>query len=321
MHDTAIRNPAVSIIIISYNTRDLTLACIRSIRSETKRTPFEVIVFDNASSDGSLAAVKAAFPDVKAVQSRDNLGFAKGVNEAARHATGLYLLLLNPDTVVLEGAIDRLLEFSRECSEAKIWGGVSLNRDRSLNYLDARRFSSLWGFFCRLTGLSSFFVRSAIFNPDAYLSWDRGSKRHVDIISGSFLCIRHQFWKTLGGFDERFFMYGEESDLCLRAAELGARPCVTPHARVIHDVGASQSHEDRLIAIQRSKVIWVSKHWRGPRRWLGLFMLRTWPVSKALGGWLLSLLPLSRDSRQNLRARSSTWYAVWCRRKEWLVSP
>ena len=101
--------PAVSIIVVSYNTREMTLDCLRSVFAET-RTPFELIVVDNASPDGSAEAIAAAFPDIRLIASRENLGFAPANNMAVREARADLVLLLNPDTVVLDGAIDRLID-------------------------------------------------------------------------------------------------------------------------------------------------------------------------------------------------------------------
>src|SRR5688572_6894845 len=106
-------SPELSIIIVSYNTRDITLACLESVYAQTKRTSFELIVLDNASSDGSADAIAARFSQVNLVRHQTNLGFASGNNLAAKRATGTFLLLLNPDTVVLDGAIDKLMDFAR----------------------------------------------------------------------------------------------------------------------------------------------------------------------------------------------------------------
>src|SRR5690606_9249085 len=119
--------PTLSIIVVSYNTRGLTCECIRSVFDQTKRDAFELMVLDNASTDGSADAIEAEFADrVRLIRSRQNLGFAGGNNRAAETATGDYLLLLNPDTVVLDHAIDRLLDFAARTPDAGIWGGRTL---------------------------------------------------------------------------------------------------------------------------------------------------------------------------------------------------
>src|SRR5688572_24667662 len=117
--------PRVSILVISYNTREMTLDCLRSIAHET-REPHELIVVDNSSSDGSADAIAAQFPDVRLRRPEKNLGFARANNVASTEARGDYLLLLNPDTVVLDRAIDRLVAFADANPDAGIWGGRTL---------------------------------------------------------------------------------------------------------------------------------------------------------------------------------------------------
>ena len=124
--------PVLSILVVSYNTRAMTLDCLRSVVAET-RTPYELIVLDNASADGSAEAVAAEFPQARLIASPENLGFAEGNNVAAQEARGEYLLLLNPDTLVLRGSLDRLLDFARAEPGAGIWGGRTLFADGRLN--------------------------------------------------------------------------------------------------------------------------------------------------------------------------------------------
>ena len=275
-------DPLLTIIVVSYNTREMTLACLRSVRDQT-RTPHEVIVVDNASSDGSAAAIAAEFPDMRLIAETENHGFARANNLAAGRARGEYLLLLNPDTVVLDGAVDTLLAFAGANPEAKIWGGRTLNADRSLNPTCCWGRMTLWNVFCRTVGLSGIFPRSAVFNAEAYGGWDRDSVRPVDIVTGCFLMIGRDFWTELGGFDATYFMYGEEADLCLRAARLGARPRFTPDAEIVHYDGASETvRADRMVRILRAKAQVIRDHFPGVQRPLGLLIFRLWPFSRWL---------------------------------------
>ena len=151
--------------------------------------PHEVIVLDNASPDGSAAAIAEAFPELRLIASPENLGFAKGNNVAAREARGEYLLLLNPDTLVLDGALDKLVAFARRTPEAGIWGGRTLYADGS-STRGVFGDQTLWSLFCRATGLSVVFRGSPFFNPEDYGGWARDSEREVDMVQGSFLLIR-----------------------------------------------------------------------------------------------------------------------------------
>ena len=156
--------PLVSILIISYNTKAMTLACLASIAAETK-VAHEVIVLDNASPDGSAAAIAAAHPGIRLIASAVNHGFARGNNLAAAEARGRYLLLLNPDTLVLDGAIDRLAGFAGRTPEAGIWGGRTVFPDGSLNPMSVFGDQTLWSVFCRTSGLALAFTKQPRLQP------------------------------------------------------------------------------------------------------------------------------------------------------------
>ena len=277
-----LEKPKVSIVIISYNTRELTLACIQSVFVEAKSKNYEIIVLDNDSSDGSAEAIEAEFSDrVKIIRSSENLGFAAGNNEAAKDVSGEYLLLLNPDTVVLNSAIDVLLEFAEENANAKIWGGRTVFADGRLNARSCWTRQTLWGLVCQVFGLTSMFSRSTFFNPEVIGGWDRNGDRQVDIVSGCFLMIKRHFWKELGGFDRAFFMYGEEADLCLRARKSGALPAVTSNATIIHIGGASETHQpDKLIRLIKAKSLLIERHFTEKTIKPGLYLLSLWPLSR-----------------------------------------
>lgn len=305
--------PPVSIIVVSYNTREMTLDCLRSLAAET-RTPYELIVVDNASSDGSAAAIAAAFPEARLIASDENLGFAKANNLAAREARGRYLLLLNPDTVTLERAVDRLLAFADRTPEARIWGGRTLYADRSLNPGSCNGLLTLWGVFCRTSGLASAFAASPVFNPDEYGGWDRSTEREVGYVCGCFFLIERAFWNELGGFDLSFVMYGEETDLCHRARARGARPRVTPDATIVHYVGASSTRRSNKEAlVLKAQLTLVERHLPGWRKRPALFLLRVKPLLRKLGGEAAA--KLTRSARA--RAVAQHWGDVWRDRASW----
>jgi GT2 family glycosyltransferase len=304
--------PLVSILVISYNTRAMTLDCLRSIIAETT-VPYELIVLDNASPDGSAAAIAEAFPDIRLIASGTNLGFAKGNNVAAGEARGKYLLLLNPDTLVLERAVDRIVGFAERTPGALIWGGRTLNADRSLNPASVFGRLTLWSLFCRASGLALVFRRSAFFNPEEMGGWDRGDERNVDVVQGSFFLIRHDLWKALGGFDLTFVMYGEEQDLCLRAAARGARPQMTPEATIVHFHGASSRRAEREIMTLKATATVIRRHFPAWQRPLGLFLLGAWPWSRIVSGDALARL----SGRPRFAEAARLWGAVWRARADW----
>jgi len=311
--DPAAPVPRVSIIVISYNTREMTLDCLRSIAAQTT-VPHEVILLDNNSPDGSAAAVAAAFPEVRLIASAENHGFAKGNNIAAGYARGDYLLLLNPDTVVLDQAIDRLVAFAERRPEAGIWGGRTVYGDGSLNPTNCFGLQSLWSLFCRTTGLSLAFRSVEWLNPEEYGAWDRSSEREVGYVTGAFFLIERAFWERLGGFDLTFVMYGEETDLCHRARDLGARPRMTPDATIVHYVGASSAKRaDRMTLIMKSKVTLAQRYLPRWQQAPALFLLRMWPLTRKLGGRIAAALTGSAGAAEAARA----WGGVWEARDSW----
>lgn len=305
--------PELTVIVVSFDTRDLTLACLASIFEQTRRTTFEVIVVDNASSDGSAQAIAACFPGVRLIASPENLGFARANNLAARSARGRRLLLLNPDTVVIDAGIDRLVDFARARPRARIWGGRTVFADGSLNPASCWMAQSIWSCLCCASGLSSIFRRSSLFNPEGIGGWDRTGERRVDIVSGCFLLIDADLWNELSGFDPAFFMYGEEADLCLRAAARGARPCVTGDATVIHLGGASERvRADKMVRLLRAKIELIRRHFPRRQRALGVWLLSLWPLSRAVAWCAMGLLGVRAADDAG-----SVWREVWARRGEW----
>jgi len=303
----------LSILIVSYNTRELTRRCLQSILDSRPAARHEILVVDNASADGSAEMVEREYPSARLLRSDVNLGFAAGNNLARRHARGERFLLLNPDTRVLGDAIDRLLDFSRAHPEAGITGGRTLHDDGSLNPWSCRGRPTPWGLFCQATGLTAAFRMHPLFDPASLGPWQRDSVREVDVVVGCFLMITRELWDTLGGFDETFFMYGEETDLCLRARALGFRPMVTPEAAVVHHGGASEPTEaSKLVRLFAAHVLLFRKHWSSPARWFGVAMLHLWALSRRIAGGVPGV---ARGARPHARGR--VWHEVWQRRREW----
>ncbi len=310
--------PKLSILVISYNTKAMTLDCLASIEAET-RTPHEVIVLDNVSPDGSAAAIAEAcppetHPHVRLIASTENHGFARGNNIAAREARGDYLLLLNPDTLILDGAIDKLMAFAERRPEAGIWGGRTLTRDGVIDPICAFDDQTLWSILCRLTGLSVVFPGSPLFNPEYYGAWPRDSEREIGVVMGCFLLIRREIWEKLGGFDLSFVMYGEEADLCRRARDQGlARPRMTPEAEIIHFGGASSPKLSSDTLKLKARITLARRQLPAWQRPLGVAMLRAWPLTRKLTGGLAARL----TGQPRLKAAAARWEAVWNNRANW----
>jgi N-acetylglucosaminyl-diphospho-decaprenol L-rhamnosyltransferase len=305
--------PELSILVVSYNTRAITLEALESLYRHPPSVPYEVIVVDNASTDGSADAIAAAFPQAKLVASRDNLGFGGGNNLAAEHATGRRLLLLNPDTIVFERTFDGVWDFAEREPYRGIWGGRTVHRDGSLNPPSCWRDISLWGLFTTASGLQHAFPNNNLIAWENYGTWQRDSEREVDIVCGCFLLIDTALWRELNGFDPLFFMYAEEADLCMRARKLGARPAITPNATLVHLGGAStSSRTEALIRVQRARITLMRKHWSRPRFLIGRALIAYWSWSRRhLSRFKAGRFDAGADPREK-------WTSIWNRRAEWL---
>lgn len=307
--------PTLAVIVVSYNTRALTLRCLQTLHAATRETRFETILFDNASPDGSAEAVAAAFPGVRLVRSADNLGFGRANNAAAAMTDAEWLLLLNPDTEVHDGAIDRLMAFAAANPDHGVYGGRTVFPDGSLNIASCWGRMTPWSTLCMALGLSAAFRGSEWLNPEGIGGWRRDSVREVDVVVGCFLLIRRSLWTALGGFDARYWMYGEDADLCLRAARLGARPVITPDAAIMHLVGAaSATRADKVVMVARARVSLMRDHWPAFWRPLGPPLMLVWAGSRLLATRLAALV-----GGEAARARAARWAQVWASRRDWLA--
>jgi GT2 family glycosyltransferase len=306
--------PDVSVLIVSYNTREMTLACIASVLDQPGNTACQIIVLDNNSSDGSAAAIGERFPDILLIRSPDNLGFARANNEAAKLATGNYILLLNPDTVVLDDAITKLLAFARANPLARIWGGRTVFADGSLNPYTCWRFMTPWSLTTNALGLTSLLGATDLFDREGYGGWMRDSVRKVELVVGCFLLIESELWKKLDGFDPRFFMYAEEADLCYRSYAENAEPIFTPSATIIHYGGASEPEASgKLIRLFRGKATFIHKHWSGSKQTLGLTLLKLHVIVR----WFAFAMAALLFRKQRHAMAKSKWEQVWSARNEW----
>jgi GT2 family glycosyltransferase len=306
--------PCLSILVVSYNTKELTLECIASIFEQTRLTSFELIVWDNASTDGSPEAIEEIYGGrLRLVKSSQNLGFAAANNRAAEIAIGDYLLLLNPDTIVLDGAIDSLVAFGKKFPASGIWGGRTLFKDGSLNPASCWGRQTLWSLFCQATGLAVVFKHTRVFNPEGMGGWNREGIRVVDIVSGCFLMTRSELWAALGGFRQEFFMYGEEADLCLRAHRLGAQPMVTSEATIIHYGGASERvFADKLVRLLKAKRLLIDMHFSPAWGQIGRWLLFLWPVRRYCIHAVLALLGRCASVEQR-----DAWLEAVRRYRDW----
>ena len=183
----------VAVLIVSYNTADVLGECLESLHKQRGNLNQQVIVVDNGSTDTSVDMIGSRFPDVELIDARENLGFARGVNLAATRANAEFLLLLNPDTVVLDHAVERLVSFARLHPGHGLYGGRSVKRDGSLERSSCWALPTLWSMTCFALCLTTFFRNSRWFDPEAMPDWNRDTARQVGIVAGSLLLVPQDF--------------------------------------------------------------------------------------------------------------------------------
>lgn len=234
----------LSIIIPSYNTKELLRACLESIYRETKRVSFEVIVVDSASRDGSAVMVKKEFPKVKLLELGQNLGYGAANNAGVKRSQGEWLLLLNSDTQILEGAIDKLWQEAVPAGgqiKGTVFGCQLLNQDGSLQP-SAGYFPNLGKVFSQMFFLDDLPLVKRFFHPyqqDQHHFYQKDQE--VDWVTGAVLLLKKADFLTVGGFDEKIFMYAEEIDLCYRLKRLGRKVWYKSGAKVAHLKGGSST--------------------------------------------------------------------------------
>lgn len=247
----------LSIIIISFNTKKITLNCLTSVVNSLKNSKiiYEIIVVDNGSKDNSLTALKKfqqSHPQLKLIKNKNNLGFGPANNQAVKIAKGKYLLLLNSDTIILNQTIEKLFNFYKK-NEDKIHflGPKLLNKDLT-DQPSAARFFSLPVVFAALFLRGDYWGLTR-FSPHKF--------RQVDWISGACILTKKYYYQKLGGFDEKIFMYMEEVDLLYRAKKQGYQTFFYPEARVIHLSSASSERKTYpIVQVYKGLIFFYRKH-------------------------------------------------------------
>jgi GT2 family glycosyltransferase len=264
----------VSVIIVNWNTVGILRDCLRSVFAETTGINFEVIVVDNASSDGSVDMIRQEYGQVILIANTENRGFAVANNQGMAIANGRYLLLLNSDTIVLNGAIQKTLACAEKWPDTAVVGCRILNPDRTLQN-SCFMFPSLLNGFLFSTTLYRLFPKSRFFGREQMTWWARDDTREVDVVTGCYMLVRRQSVEDVGMMDDGFFMYAEETDWCYRFKSKGWRNRFTPDAEIIHLGGASapKLSARRAQITNASFVRYMRKHWSKPRAWAGIYLI------------------------------------------------
>jgi GT2 family glycosyltransferase len=287
---------SISIVIISFNVERLLKECIESVYCETTETPFDIWVIDNHSRDNSVQMLKDNFPNIHLIENDRNLGFPKANNQAIVKSTSDYILLLNPDTIVQDGAIDKMVRFMDEHPDVGVSGCRVLNEDGSLQLACRRSIPTPKVAFYRLTGLSRLFPHSKTMARYNLTYLDPNTPHEVDAVSGAFLVIRKKVVDAIGVLDENFFIYGEDMDWCIRAKKAGWKVMYYPHARIVHykGVGCKTNHRKTTYEFYRAMYLFHRKHFAkdcSPLTNLAIYIGIVLTAALAWRRWLFSAKP------------------------------
>lgn len=255
-HETV---PAVTVIVVSWNTRDLLARCLESLASTAADLDVEVAVVDNGSTDGSLDMLRSRFPRARVLANSENVGFGRAVNQAARASNAPYLLLLNSDAALSPGALASLLAVAESHPRAGLVGACIRNPDGTFQGSYAP-FPNLGREFLILSGLGRLLFGSWYPSRGPWMS---RQLQAVDWVSGACVLVRRAAFDALGGFDEGYFLQGEEMDLCFRMRGKGWNVWYQPDAKAVHEGGGSSRGRNRdLIELHlyRGRLRFFSRH-------------------------------------------------------------
>jgi len=302
----------LSIVILCWNDLKVIGDCLSSIYTGTRNTEFEIIVSDNGSTDGSIDFIRSNFPQVRLLENGANLRFAKGNNVGIDISQGEYVLILNPDTIIHDGTLDKVVAYADRHPEAGAFGCKVLNTDGSYQgcarppyTLRSEWFAAL--FLGRLSFLSEWF------QPGLYAGWNGDTERSVGWLAGCFILIRGELLKRLRGFDEQFFYYYEDTDLCRRIWDAGYPILYTPDSAITHLKGQSTTNRFAPVTFaldaEITRYLYYYKYYgrRGARncRWSSLTGL----LLRRLGFGLMQLVRPNeaRQKRQEMLRTLFSW--------------
>lgn len=292
----------LSVVVVSYNTRDLLRACLTSVISTMSSTAnYEVFVVDNASVDGSAAMVRDSFPRVRLMVNRKNRGFAAANNQAIGESSGRYVILLNPDTVVRDGALERMATFMEGHPNVGVVGPRLVFPDGSFQH-SAFTFPTLPMIFLDFFPVNHRVINSRLNGRYPRSLYEAGEPFPIDHPLGAGLMVMRRTIEEVGSLDERFFMYCEEIDWCMRIKDAGWRIVCFPRAEIVHHVGQStkQFRADMFVELHKSRYRLYEKHYsRSFRRMARLLVTVGLAYRSGRDRWAFRRGRLDREDLEN----------------------
>lgn len=296
----------IAVLIVNWNTRDYLVRCLEALEAHRGAHEVEVWVVDNASTDDSVCYVKQHFPSVHLIENSENIGFTRANNQAYSLTSGDYVLLLNSDAFILEGALDRLVEVMERYPDTGIAGAQLYYEDGSLQpscYAFPTLTTELW----QTLWLDRLFPKSRVFGKYLMTFWSMDDLRVVDWLMGSCMLVRRSAIEQIGLFDESYFMYSEETDLCYRMQQAGWKTRYVPSAKSVHVWGGSSNQvgKETLVRLYQSRVLFFRKHYGAVAAALYKLILRLNSLLRSIAG-SVGFLFLRKD--EMLEKTRSYWH-------------
>ncbi len=302
----------VSIIIPSWNAKNYLQECIESIFRETNNCRIEVIVVDNASTDGSPDMVKDLFPQIKLIRNKENLGFAKANNIGIRQEKGKYVAIVNSDVKIERDCITRMYNYMEQNPTVGILGPKILGPDGIIQR-SCMGFPTLWNSFCRALALDNVFPGSKMFGGQLMTFWPHDTVRKVDIINGCLWMVRREAINQIGLLDENYFMYSEDKDWCKRFWKVGWKVLFLPDAQAIHYGGGSSSNAPIKFSIEmlRSDLQYWGKHHKSTELIVYKLILLCHHFIRIIGQMIKYIIRVSNRTQFSFKIKRSLVCIRW----------
>lgn len=281
----------VSIVIVNYNVKEFVANLLDSIEKAASDLKIEIFVVDNASSDGSVAYLKRRYPTVKVVANKENIGFGRANNQAIFKAAGKYTLLINPDTLMRQDTLNIMHDHLEKNPRTAAAGCKILNPDGTFAPESRRNVPTPMTAFWKITGFSRLFPRSRRFSAYYLGDLDENEPGQIPVLSGAFMFFRTDVLREAGGFDEQFFMYGEDIDLCFRVRKMGWEIDYVPETSIIHYKGESTKKEnlDYVVTFNKAMYQFFSKHYSFGYTFLFRLFIMTGIILKGVFSYVTAL--------------------------------
>lgn len=254
----------LSVVIVNYNTKKLTIDCIQSVLKSKLNFQYDIFVVDNASSDGSVEQIKSEFPNVHVISNKENVGFSKANNQAIKACSSRYVLLLNSDTIVNENTLDEMIRYMDEETNVGAVGCEVNLPDGTLDKACHRGFPTPEASLYYMIGLAKKIPNSSKYNSYHKSYMNMHEVHDIDCLVGAFMMVRREAFEQVGLLDEEFFMYGEDIDWCYRIKEAGWRIVYNPTVSIVHYKGASSRRKPFKIVYEfhRAMYLFHKKHFK-----------------------------------------------------------